>query len=195
MIRPVLFALLLALPLAAADTDTEQSNAMKRLADVLAIAQDNAVEPVNLDQAYYGGAIPGLLRHHDPHSSLFDPDQIEQQNQMERSTSKGFGTVASILPGRVTVLQTLPDTPAARAGIAPGDEIRGVNNYSLAPLEPEQINQLLTASRQKPVELAVRHPGALRLVELRLVPKEMQSPRRFRFRFSSTASRRARRRL
>ena len=176
MIRPLLFALLLALPLAAADTDTEQSNAMKRLADVLAVAQDNAVDPVNLDQAFYGGAIPGLLRHLDPHSSFFDPDQFEQLNQMERSTSKGFGTVVSILPGRVTVLQTLPNTPAARAGIAPGDEIRGVNNYSLARLEPEQIIQLLTASRQKPVDLAVRHPGALRLVELRLVPQEMQSP-------------------
>jgi carboxyl-terminal processing protease len=74
------------------------------------------------------------------------------------------------------VLQTLPDTPASRAGIMPGDEIRGVNNYSLDRLEPQQIVQLLTASRQKPVALAVRHPGALRLVELRLVPQEMQSP-------------------
>jgi len=176
MIRPVLFALLLAVPLAAADSDAEQSNAMKRLAEVLAIAQENATDPVNLDQAFYGGAIPGLLRHLDPHSSFFDPDQFEQLNQMERSTSKGFGTVVSILPGRVMVLQTLPDTPAARAGIMPGDEIRGVNNYSLDRLEPEQIIQLLTASRQKPVELAVRHPGALRLVDLRLVPQEMQTP-------------------
>lgn len=175
-IRPVLFALLLTLPLSAADPDIEQSGAMKRLADVLAIVQDNATDPIDLDQAFYGGAIPGLLRHLDPHSSFFDPGQFEQLSQMQRSTSKGFGTVVSVLPGRVMVLQTLPDTPAARAGIMPGDEIRGVNNYPLDRLEPEQIIQLLTESRQKPVALAVRHPGALRLVDLRLVPQQMQSP-------------------
>ncbi|HVY91631.1 MAG TPA: S41 family peptidase, partial [Bryobacteraceae bacterium] len=177
MIRPVLFALLLAVPLAAASApETEQASAMKRLADVLSIVQDNAMDPVDLDQAFYGGAIPGLLRNLDPHSSFFDPDQFEQLSQMQRSTSKGFGTVVSVLPGRVLVLQTLPDTPAARAGIIPGDEIHGVNNYPLDRLEPEQIIELLKESRQKPVALAVRHPGALRLVELRLVPQEMQSP-------------------
>jgi carboxyl-terminal processing protease len=176
IIRPFLLALLVCLRLAAADPETEQSQAMKRLADVLAIVEDNATDPVDLDQAFYGGAIPGLLRHLDPHSSFFDPDQFEQLNQMQRSTSKGFGTVVSILPGRVMVLQALPDTPAARAGIMPGDEIRGVNNYALDRLMPEQIVQLLTESRQKPVALAVRHPGALRLVELRLVPQQMQTP-------------------
>jgi carboxyl-terminal processing protease len=95
---------------------------------------------------------------------------------MQRSTSKGFGTVVSVLPGRVMVLQTLPNTPSARAGMMPGDEIRGVNNYRLDQLEPDQIIELLTESRQKPALLVVRHPGALRLDELRLVPEQMQAP-------------------
>jgi hypothetical protein len=47
-----------------------------------------------------------MLRHLDPHSVFFDPDQYAQMKQMETSTSKGFGTVVSILPGRVLVLQT-----------------------------------------------------------------------------------------
>jgi len=37
------------------------------------------------------------------------------------------------------VLQTLPNTPSARAGMMPGDEIRGVNNYALDRMEPDQI--------------------------------------------------------
>ena len=149
---------------------------MKRFVDALVIMKDNNADPVDMDQAFYGGAVPGLLRHLDPHSSFFDPGQFEQLNQMQRSTSKGFGTVVSILPGRVMVLQTLPNTPSARAGMMPGDEIRAVNNYRLDRLEPDQIIELLTESRQKPVQLVVRHPGALRLEELKLVPEQMQAP-------------------
>jgi carboxyl-terminal processing protease len=165
-----------ACPSFAADPSAEDARAMKRFVDALVIMQDNSSDPIDMDGAFYGGAVPGLLRHLDPHSSFFDPGQFEQLNQMQRSTSKGFGTVVSILPGRVLVLQTLPNTPSSRAGMMPGDEIRGVNNYHLDRLEPEQIIELLTESRQKPVLLVVRHPGALRLEELRLVPEQMQSP-------------------
>src|SRR5580704_4564616 len=166
----------LAFPAIAADLTDDDSRAMKRFIDALVIMQENSSDPVDMDQAFYGGAVPGLLRHLDPHSSFFDPGQFEQLNQMQRSTSKGFGTVVSVIPGRVVVLQTLPNTPSSRAGMMPGDEIRGVNNYPLDRLEPEQIVELLTESRQKPVNLVVLHPGALRLVELRLVPEQMQSP-------------------
>ena len=160
----------------AADPAENDESEMKRFIDALVIMQNNDANPVDVDQAFYGGAIPGLLRHLDPHSSFFDPGQFEQLSQMQRSTSKGFGTVVSILPGRVLVLQTLPNTPSSRAGMMPGDEIRGVNNYRLDALEPDQIIQLLTESRQKPVALVVRHPGEMRFVELRLVPEEMQAP-------------------
>src|SRR5580765_2902282 len=86
-----------------------------------AIAQQNAADPISSDQAFYQGAIPGLLRKLDPHSVFFGPDQFEQLKRMETSTQKGFGSVVSILPGRVIVLQTLPGTPSSKAGLAPGD--------------------------------------------------------------------------
>lgn len=164
------------LPLFAADPASDDTVAMRRFIDALVIMKDNNADPVDMDQAFYNGAVPGLLRHLDPHSSFFDPGQFEQLNQMQRSTSKGFGTVVSILPGRVMVLQTLPNTPSSRAGMMPGDEIRAVNNYRLDRLEPDQIIELLTESRQKPALLVVRHPGAERLDELRLIPEQMQAP-------------------
>jgi carboxyl-terminal processing protease len=173
----VLFSIaIIAIPAGADGPTAEDARAMKRFIDALVIVQENSADPIDIDQAFYEGADPGLLRHLDPHSSFFDPGQFEQLNQMERSTSKGFGTVVSILPGRVLVLQTLPNTPSSRAGMMPGDEIRGVNNYRLDQLDPDQIIQLLSESRQKPAQLIVRHPGALRLDELRLIPETMQAP-------------------
>src|SRR5947209_4878556 len=158
----------------AAAQETDEA-AMKRFIDVYRILEQHAADPVNVDQAFYQGVIPGMLRHLDPHSSFFDPDQYGQLKQMETSTRKGFGTVVSILPGRVLVLQTLPNTPSTKAGMMPGDEILAVNNYRLDRLELEQIVDLLNESKQKPAHLVVHHPGNMRIAELTLIPEEMQS--------------------
>ena len=153
----------------------EDARQMKRFIDAYRILEQNTADPFNVDQAFYQGAIPGLLRHLDPHSVFFDPGQYEQLKQMETSTRKGFGTVVSVLPGRVVVLQTLPNTPSEKSGMSPGDEILAVNNYRLDRLDSDQIVELLTESKQKPAQLVVRRPGSVRLLELTLTPENMQS--------------------
>jgi len=148
---------------------------MQRFIDALQIVNQNAADPVNADQAFYQGALPGLLKHLDPHSVFFDPGQYEQLKQMESSTSKGFGSVVSILPGRVVVLQAMPNTPSEKAGMTPGDEILAVNGYRLDRLDFDQIIELLNASKQRPAQLVVRRPGNARLIELTLTPAEMKT--------------------
>ena len=168
----VVVALLFSAFFAAAQDDAAE---MKRFIETLRILQEYSAEPINADQAFFQGAIPGLVKHLDPHSVFFDKDQFEQLRQMETSTRKGFGTVVSILPGRVLVLQTLANTPSAKAGMMAGDEILAVNNYRLDRLEPDQIVELLNDSKQKPAKLIVLHPGNMRPAELTLIPEEMQS--------------------
>ena len=133
-------------------------------------------DPVPPEKAFYEGAIPGLLRRLDPHSVFFDPGQFEQMRKIESSTQKGFGTVVSILPGRIIVLQTTPGTPSAKSGMAPGDEILAVNGYAIDRLDLEQIVGLLSQSRQQPAQLYVRRAGNPRVMEFTLIPEEMQSP-------------------
>lgn len=166
-------ALLCAAALAAAD-DLETQ--MKRLMDAYAIAEQNAADPVGSEQAFYQGAIPGLLRHLDPHSVFFDPGQYEQVKKMEASTQKGFGSVVSLLPGRIIVLQTTPGTPSAKSGLAPGDEIVAINGYIVGQLDLDQLTQLLTASRQQQAQLEVRRPGTAGIMHFVLTPEDMQQP-------------------
>jgi carboxyl-terminal processing protease len=83
--------------------------------------------------------------------------------------------VVSVLPGRVVVLQTLPNTPSEKAGMSPGDEILAVNNYRLDRLDPDQIIELLNESKQSAVHLVVRHPGNARLADLTLTPEAMKT--------------------
>jgi carboxyl-terminal processing protease len=179
--KRLLAALLIAGSAFAADPPADapkdaDARAMKRFIDALQIVDQNSADPVNIDQAFYQGAIPGLLRHLDPHTVFFDPGQFNQLQQMESSTSKGFGSVVSILPGRVIVLQTLAGTPSEKAGMTPGDEVVAVNGYRLDRLEFEQIIELLSESKQKPAQLVVHRPGNARLIELTLTPADMKTP-------------------
>ena len=168
---PVLF--LLVLPVFAAD-DLETQ--VKRVTDAFALVEQNAADPVSSQQIFYQGVIPGMLRRLDPHSVFFDPQQFEQLKQLETSTRKGFGSVVSVLPGRVVVLQTMPGTPSAKSGMSPGDEILAVNNYRLDRLDIEQLIGLLQESRQQPAHLVVRRPGSSGMLDFTLTPEEMQQP-------------------
>src|ERR1700678_1109010 len=166
------FLLLFAAPPSTADLDS----ALKRFTELLSVVQTNAADPVVSQQAVYQGAIPGMLRTLDPHSIFFDPDQNEQLKQMENSERKGFGTVVSVLPGRVIVLQALPGTPSSKAGLQPGDEIVAVNGVELAPLQFEQIVGDLGESHQHRAQLIVRRPGNARPLQFVLDPELLDSP-------------------
>src|SRR5215467_5256001 len=149
---------------------------LRSIISAYSLASANAADPITSEQAFLTGAIPGLLRKLDPHSVFFDHEQFEQLRRMETSTQKGFGSVVSILPGRVIVLQTAPGTPSARSGLAPGDEILAINGYVVARLDLEQLPQLLEASRQRPAQLDVRRGGSPAILHFTLTPEEMQSP-------------------
>jgi carboxyl-terminal processing protease len=164
------------LVLFSSQAEDDLSAHLKRFMEVYALVEREAAEPVAPDKAIYGGAIPGMLRKLDPHSVFFDPAQFEQLKELEKSFRKGFGSVVSVMPGRVVVLQALPGTPSAKSGIAPGDEILVINGISLAGLDMEDLVELLGQSRQKEARLDVRRPGVAALLQFTLIPEELQSP-------------------
>jgi carboxyl-terminal processing protease len=179
MNRAVLTAILasaLCAPILAADSLDPLSSDVKKFIDVYSIIEAMNADPVNSEQAFYQGAIPGMLRKLDPHSVFFDSGQFEQLKQMQTSTHKGFGSVVSLLPGRVIVLQTTPGTPSAKSGMEPGDEILAINNIRLDRLNLDQLVEVLSESRQQPAHLDIRRGGNVRLLQFTLTPEEMQSP-------------------
>ncbi|MBV9505329.1 MAG: PDZ domain-containing protein [Acidobacteriia bacterium] len=154
----------------------ELASEMKTLLGAYAIVEQNAADAPGSEQVFYQGAIPGLLRRLDPHSIFFDPGQFEQLQKLETSTQKGFGTVVSLAPGRIIVLQTVPGTPSAKAGLQPGDEILGINGYIVGRLDLEQLTELLTEARQHPAQLDVKRPGSAGILQVNMTPEELQAP-------------------
>jgi len=176
-VNRLFIAIFLAGPLCAqTDPAAKIAPELKKMIDVFVAVEQESADPVSLDTAIYEGAIPGMLRTLDPHSSFFDPGQFRQLQEMEKSEQKGFGSVVSVLPGRVIVLQVLPSTPSAKAGLSAGDEILAINNIALARLEFEQLIQLLGAARQREVALDIRHPGESRLARITMSPELVNTP-------------------
>ena len=171
---PRIFLILLASVCLRAEDDLEQS--VRKIFGVLRIIDEHGADAVNSERAFYGGIIPGMLRRLDPHSAFMDPEQFGQLKRMQRSEVKGFGSVVSILPGRVIVLQTIAGTPMQRSGISAGDEIVAINNIALGPLTPEQLIQVLSEARQGQAMVHVRKPGNARPLQFTLTPQEMQAP-------------------
>ncbi len=148
----------------------------RRFLEAFGLLAGHLPRPFDPAAAIYGGALPAMLRTLDPHSAFLDPVQFESLREMQRATEKGFGSVVNLLPGRVIVLQTLPDSPSARAGIAPGDEILVLNGQPLAHLPVEQLVPVLASARQSRAQLMVRRPNFPDLLDLTLVPAEMADP-------------------
>ena len=158
------------------DPAAAMADDLKKIIDVFVTLDEHAADPVSADQAIYQGAIPGMLRTLDPHSIFFDPEQFQQLQQMQQSESKGFGTIVSIVPGRVTILQTMEGSPSAKSGLSAGDEILAINNIPLSQLVPEQLIQLLSQARQQAAVLDVRKPGNARAFRLTLSPELIDAP-------------------
>jgi carboxyl-terminal processing protease len=83
--------------LLAADDDLDSQ--MKSVIGAYAIVRQNAADPVTSEQAFYQGAIPGLLRRLDPHSVFFDPGQFEQLKRMESATRRALAAWSRSCPG------------------------------------------------------------------------------------------------
>lgn len=162
-----------AIPAPPVESAADAEQALGQFLQVLQVVREHAATPVDLKRSLYEGAIPAMLRQLDPHSAFLDPDQFAQLRRMQRSEAKGFGSVVSILPGKVLVLQTLPGTPSAKAGLSAGDEILAVNNIAFAGLSPDQLVELLSQARQHEVQVWIRKPGNARPLAFRMVPAEM----------------------
>ncbi len=114
------------------------------------------VDPTKVDEnALAEAAIKGMMTNiNDPYSAYLDAQGfIDIQNNFEGSYV-GIGTEMAVRDGAIIILTVYPGTPAARAGIVPGDKITAVNGTStdgmtiatLAPLIRGDLGTTLTLS-------------------------------------------------
>jgi carboxyl-terminal processing protease len=116
-----------------AESSADQSqlrDSLRSFANVYALVEQNYAEPINgdkADTAIYDGAIPGMLRGLDPHSSFYDPKAYARMREEQHGHYYGVGMTIQQQNGKVYVVYPFEGSPAFKAGIHPGDVIYSVD--------------------------------------------------------------------
>ncbi len=143
-------------------TSTDVNNlqdSVKSFTNVLSIVQKDYAIPVDTDKAIYSGAIPGMLRVLDPHSSFFDPRAYANLREDQRGRYYGVGMTIVPRDNYTYVLSPMPGAPAYRAGIRPGDVIMAVDGKSTEGLSSSEVADLLKGPKGTVVHISMKRVG------------------------------------
>lgn len=88
-------------------------------------------------------AVSELLQSFDPHSVYIPAKYVDIANQDLEGGFEGIGIEFFVYRDTPTVVRVLPNGPAEKAGIHPGDRILKVDTSSLLGLESNQIVKLI----------------------------------------------------
>src|SRR5438477_5955527 len=107
---------------AASSNNPETYKQLNLFGDVFELVRGNYVDEVK-DDTLVEGAINGMLTALDPHSNYLNSKNFNDMKVQTRGEFGGLGIEVSMENGLVKVVSPIDDTPAAHAGLKPGDLI------------------------------------------------------------------------
>jgi carboxyl-terminal processing protease len=93
----------------------------------LSAIEKEYVEELPADRLVYG-AIDGMLKTLDPHSSFFDPRSYRQLRERQQGSYYGLGIQIQPIDGDITVMSVFENSPAYRKGLRRGDVIARIKS-------------------------------------------------------------------
>jgi carboxyl-terminal processing protease len=102
---------------------------LKVFSEILSLLEANYVEPLDTNDLM-DGAIRGMLKTLDPHTSYMPPEAFKQMKVETSGRFGGLGIEITLRKGILTVVTPIEDTPADRAGIKSGDRIIKIEDES-----------------------------------------------------------------
>lgn len=131
---------------------------VRRFTAVLSLVKQAYVEPVD-DHVLMQAAIRGMLLGLDPHSEYLEPEALSELSETTSGSYAGIGIEVTTVDGSLRVIAPIDDTPAARAGLKPGDIILRIDQ---TPVQNDNLADAVDLLRGAPgskVSLSVLHPG------------------------------------
>src|SRR5580692_11503523 len=165
---------------------TDMYQMLKVFGDVMQRVRAEYVDPVD-DKDLIENSINGMLTGLDPHSSYMNAKAFRDMQIQTKGEFGGLGIEVNEDKGVIKVVSPIDDTPAARAGIKPGDIITALDGKTLIGLSlndavdrmrgPPHSKIVLTLKRQnidKPIEVSlIRETIHIQVVKSRMEPNDI----------------------
>lgn len=144
---------------AAATTERENPYALfDQLGRVLSFVENEYVDPVD-PKRLVEGALQGLVGELDPHSAYLPAEDYAIFTADTEGRFGGVGVEVDFLDEWVTVIAPIEGSPAARAGVRPGDRILAIDHVAVRGKSPADLVRRMRGPSGTKVLLTVRRTG------------------------------------
>src|SRR5215475_4875696 len=166
---------LLLTPIFAATPQDELDRSVRTLTSALAMINQNYADPVSSENAIYHGAIPGMLRTLDPHSSFLDPAEYQDMQRKQRAQYAGIGMLISMDGPKVIAMEPFPGSPAWRADLRRGDVIVAIDGKDVTKKDSGAVADMLRGPRGTQVKVSVMRDSATEPVTVTVTRGEIET--------------------
>ncbi len=148
-------------------TDEQIYQELKKFALVFEAARENYVEEVD-EKKVLEAAMNGMLTSLDPHSAYLNKDEMKDFADKAGGEFGGLGIQITSDKGAIRVISPIDDTPAARAGIKPGDYITHIDGEQVFDLSLTEAVKKMKGRPGTKVKLTIiRESGDTKTITLR----------------------------
>jgi carboxyl-terminal processing protease len=141
---------------------------LEAFTNILAIVKKNYVEEVETKNLV-GGAINGMLSSLDPHSAYLTPELYKELQMDTQGRFGGLGIEITIRGGILTVVSPIEDTPAAKAGVKPGDQIFKIEDEFTKDMTLVDAVKKMRGPKGTKITISIKREGVPELINFTLM--------------------------
>jgi carboxyl-terminal processing protease len=159
--------------------ESQLRDSLKNFTDIYAQVEQNYADPIagdKADVAIYDGAIPGMLRVLDPHSTFHDPKDYAKMREEQHGRYYGVGMTIQQQDKKVYVVFPFEGSPAYRAGIRPADVIAAIDGKPTDGQTSDQVAKQLKGPKGTHVQVSMVREGQPKPLVFDLVRDEIPNP-------------------
>src|SRR6516162_2779877 len=143
---------------AAASNSTETYKQLNLFGEVFERVRAEYVDDVS-DDSLVESAINGMLTSLDPHSNYLNTKNFNDMKVQTRGEFGGLGIEVSMENGLVKVVSPIDDTPAAHAGLKPGDLITHLDGDPVQGMTLPEAVEKMRGPVNSEIKLTIRREG------------------------------------
>ncbi len=147
---------------------------LRIFAQVLSFVQNNYVDNVSEEELMHD-AIRGLLKSLDPHSVFMTASEYQKTQEDTSGAYGGLGIVISKIKNKSFIIKSVAaDSPAAHAGLRPGDQLIAVDGLPVKKMSLRKLSIKIRGLPDTSLKLRIMRSGWSKHRDILLVRKRVQ---------------------